>query len=76
MPKKLTATFEGLVFSRKTDRTYTHVLIGRSLDGIPGDPWEALSWAGSLALANKKLASSEFRRYGELKIIPVDQEAI
>jgi hypothetical protein len=76
MSRKLTATFEGHTFTRKTDRTYTHVLIGRSFDGIPGDPWEALSWAGSLALANKKQASNEFRRYAELKIIPVNQGVI
>lgn len=76
MSRKLTATFEGQTFTRSTDRTYTHVLIGKYFDGIAGDDWTPLSWAGSLALANKKLASSEFRRYAELKIIEVNQGAV
>lgn len=67
---KLTATYEGNVFKRSTDREYTHIIIGRAFDGKPGESWKSLSWAGNLDLANRRL--NEFKRYGELKIIPVD----
>ena len=64
---KLKATFEGQTFKRSTDRTYTHVVIIKNA----GEAWKAVSWAGSLALAQKRI--SEFLRSGrEIKIIPVD----
>jgi hypothetical protein len=64
---KLTATHEGRTFKRSTDRTYTHVVITREA----GEAWKAVSWAGSLILAQKRI--SEFTRAGrEIKIIPVD----
>lgn len=67
---KLTATYEGQTFKRSTDRTYTHVLIIKNA----GEAWKAVSWAGSLALAQKRI--SEYLRAGrEVKIIPVDMGA-
>lgn len=64
---KLTATYEGQTFKRSTDRTYTHVIITRD----EGEAWKAVSWAGSLALAQKR--PNEFTRENrEVKIIPVD----
>ena len=63
---KLTATYEGQIFKRSTDRTYTHVIIIKNY----GEAWKAVSWAGSLALAQKRV--NEFTRAGrEVKIIPV-----
>lgn len=65
---KLTATFGNQKFTRTTDRTYTHVLIARNT----GEEWKAVSWAGSLFLAQKRV--SEFARVGrEVRIIEVDQ---
>jgi len=67
---KLTATHEGQTFKRSTDRTYTHVIITRD----DGEAWKAVSWAGSLLLAQKRI--SEYLRVGrEIKIIPVDTGA-
>jgi hypothetical protein len=67
---KLTATYEGQTFKRSTDRTYTHVLIIKN----DGEAWKAVSWAGSLALAQKRIR--EYLRAGrEIKIIPVDAGA-
>lgn len=64
---KLTATYEGQTFKRSTDRTYTHVLIARD----KGEAWKAVSWAGSLTLAQKRI--NEFTRADrEVKIIPVN----
>ena len=51
---KLTATYEGQTFKRSTDRTYTHVIIVKD----EGKAWKAVSWAGSLVLAQKRI--SEF----------------
>ena len=66
---KLTATYEGQTFKRSTDRTYTHVIIIKN----DGEAWKAVSWAGSLLLAQKRV--NEFTRAGrEVKIIPVDEE--
>jgi hypothetical protein len=63
---KLTATHEGQTFKRPTDRIYTHVLIAKD----EGEAWKAVSWAGSLALAKKRI--NEFTRVGrQVKIIPV-----
>lgn len=68
---KLTATYEEQTFKRSTDRTYTHVLIIKD----EGEAWRAVSWAGSLLLAQKKI--KEFTREGrEVKIIPTDEERI
>ena len=68
---KLTATYEGQTFKRSTDRTYTHVLIIKNA----GEAWKAVSWAGSLLLAQKRI--NEFTMAGrEVKIIPTDEERI
>lgn len=68
---KLTATHEGQTFKRSTDRTYTHVLIVRD----QGEAWKAVSWAGSLLLAQKRV--NEFTMAGrEVKIIPTDEQRI
>ena len=69
MTRKLTATYEGQTFKRSTDRNYTYVVIGRYNSGDV----QALSWAGSYDLATKRL--NEFKRYNDLKIIPVNQGA-
>ncbi len=73
MPKRtLTATYEGIVFKRTTDRNYTNVVIGfRTTD--PNSPWEALSWASSPRLANK--ATRQYNRHYTMLIIDVDNPA-
>lgn len=68
MAKKLTASFEGQVFTRKTERVYTHVIIIKHKDDTK---WISGSWASSLKLAQK--ATSQFGVQWETKIIPVDK---
>ncbi|MFA7205005.1 MAG: hypothetical protein WC102_01615 [Saccharofermentanales bacterium] len=64
---KLTAEYEGIKFTRTTNRTYTHVIIVRN----PSEAWGAISWAGSYELAMKRLNSKLVSSYKETKIIPV-----
>lgn len=66
MTQKLKAFFNGVCFTRSTDRSYTHVIIVRN----KGQEWEAVRWAGCLELAQKAL--TQFKRYDEIRIIPVN----
>jgi hypothetical protein len=66
---KLTAEYDGNVFTRTTDRNYTNVVIG-FIKGDREAPWVALSWASSPKLANK--AARQFGKY-EILIIDVKQ---
>jgi hypothetical protein len=75
------AFFEGHHFTRKTHRTYTHVVICREakfLEDRPDDPrrqkdgkWYVIGWAGRLDLAEKK-AKTERRAWGQVKIVPCE----
>lgn len=65
---KLIAEYEGIKFSRTTDRTYTHVIIVRNLPYA----WAAISWAGSYELAVKRAHAKDVSKYSEVKIIPVN----
>lgn len=67
MTQKLKAVFDGACFTRSTDRTYTHVIIVKN----KGFAWADVRWAGSLELAQKAL--SQFKRYDEIRIIPVNK---
>jgi hypothetical protein len=67
---------DGSIFTRKTDRTYTHIVIGR---GLPKNAnpdrqgWEVVGWCGRYDLAVKKQGSREGRWYTETRIIEVPQ---
>lgn len=65
---KLIAEYEGIKFSRTTDRAYTHVIIVRNLPYA----WAAISWAGSYELAVKRTHTKDVSKYNEVKIIPVN----
>lgn len=66
MATKYTASFEGQVFTRKSDRTYACVVICKGADG-----WFAASWARTLPLGAKK-AASERKHWPEVKVVPVE----
>lgn len=57
---------DGTVVKRSSARTYTHVVLVRDSGG-----WGALSWAGSFALAEKKLKSESVYWGTGLVIAPV-----
>lgn len=74
---KLVANTEGIhqpngkraEFTRRTARTYTHVLIGRD---EPGKEWGVYCWSGSLELCEKQRRTWRKRQpLVDLRIIPV-----
>lgn len=64
---------DGTVFSRKTERTYTHLVIGRLHEKFLNiTNWRYLGWCSRLDLA-EKLASREAKHWHEVKVIEVPQ---
>lgn len=74
MPKTIyTATVDGQTFTRKTERTYTHCVVGRvinrynnstkAFEAVEGDTLGALGFCGSPVLAQKLAATESAFRY-------------
>jgi hypothetical protein len=53
----------GTIAKRKTERTYTHAVCSAN---------QALSWCGSLALAQKKTLEFNPEHHGEVRIIEIN----
>lgn len=66
---------DGHTVTRKTDRTYTHVITGRRPSNWtePGK-LEAITWCGRPGLAMKKANSREVRAYDDVQIIEIPGE--
>jgi len=74
MARKITVNYEGLTFTRTTDRDYSHVVIVKN--PRPGvwmkDPetWQAYTWCGRPDLAAKKEREA-LKAYQDVKVLPV-----
>jgi len=66
--KKYLARFDGQTFTRVTDRTYSHVVIGRNA----GKDWYPTAWVG-----REDLVEAACRRarkiFSEVRAIPVEE---
>lgn len=65
-------------FTRKSERDYTHLVVGVHFKGHEG--WEPGAWllgyAGSAALAQKRASSFDAKRFNEVRIIPITSDMV
>lgn len=70
-----TATHDGQIFSKRTRRIFTHVVIGRNPRRIPSSEWtnvwEEVTWHGRLEMAWKQ-ADASLSYYDEVAHLPVE----
>ena len=75
--KQYTVTVEGKVFTRKSERDYTHIVVGinQGVEGRKDGAW-LLGYAGSAALAAKRASGWEAKRHTRVEVVEFTPEMI
>ncbi len=75
--RQYTVEFNGQTFTRKTERTYSHLVLGVHSDAAthqyrPGT--YVLGWAGSLKLADARTRGWEASRFTSVHVVEITPE--